>query len=68
MKKGQASPYKYFVICIVVCIVFLMVFLPSVFYITFKCVFGPVDYYITEQVDIYVPEYVVRIGVSNNEY
>lgn len=72
-KKGKASPYKYFVICIVVCIVFLMVFLPSVFYITFKCVFGPVDSYITEQVDIYVPDGIAKefkqyLSIDIDEY
>ncbi len=60
MEKTEKSQNKKIAICIALCLLFHIVFWPSVFGIAFKISFGPVDSYITEQVDIYIPD-----GIAN---
>lgn len=52
MEKKVKSPNKKIVICIAICLIFHSAFLPFVF----KTAFGRVDSYITEQVDVYIPD------------
>ncbi len=52
MEKKVKSPNKKIVICIAICLIFHSVFWPFVF----KTAFGRVDSYITEQVDVYIPD------------
>ncbi len=65
MKKSN----KKIIICILVCLTFHLAFWPF----AFKCAFGRVDSYITELVDIYIPngiadEFKQYLSIDVDEY
>lgn len=73
VKNKEKSLNKKIAICIALCLLFHIVFWPFVFGIAFKISFGSVDSYITEQVDIYVPDGIAKefkqyLSIDIDEY